>query len=859
MLALSHGVGADSPPPCGLPQFSGETATVTCSYTGAAQSWTVPAGVTSATFSLEGAAGGPHVGVATGLGGLVVATLPVTAGSTLQVIDGGQGGVPDGGFNGGGDGGDSGSTLTMGAGGGGATDIRDGAYGLDDRILVAGGAAGSGGIGLGINNTAVGEGKGGWSDIAGLAGSPSGVAFGGDPGQPGGADAGGTGGAGAGVYPAGTDGTLGVGGAGGSASIYGAGKGGGGGGGYYGGGGGGQGDQLDIESTFYIGGGGGGGGGSWYAEPEATNVTVTDGQNAGDGSATIMYTAASSADPQVTSVTPSAARVGSQVTLKGANLQTAFRVDFAGSSGPATILGSTPTSLIVTVPADAAAGPIAVTSLSGVGQGASFNPLPVITALSADDGAAGTTVAISGVALGGATGVLFGSVPSPSVTPVSGTEVDAVVPGLPFSSGHVTVTTPGGTATTTATFAISKVGAFAPLHGVATNVITIKGQGLGSTTAVSFPTSAAAHAVPVVSATASAVQVLVPSDAVPGPLTVETGHAGPLTTTASFTPLPAIISLDPSDGAAGGTLTIIGTNLQPLQALTFGQQQLTALAGATATQIDATIPAVSALSDVVSVRTDGGTAKSQPFVFSKVVGFAPARGVAGTIVKVTGSGLATATAVEFPTASGTDAVPVRSAGSAGVTVAVPNDAIGGPLTVDTGHAGGLATAKPFAPLPKITGFDTNPVQVGDEVHILGTNLADGTVTFKLGSVTMAQSEPATATGADVVVPDTVTGVVTVTDADGKYVTAFKLKVRPTISTGPTPDAGPVGTIVTLTGKTFKGVTKVSFGNGTENATFKVAANGASLTAVVPRHGTTGPIVVTNAGGSTATGTFTVGT
>ncbi len=74
----------------------------------------------------------------------------MTSGETLQVNVGGAGdpGVSPGsggGYNGGGDG----SCFeggTPSGGGGGATDIRSGALGLGDRLLVAGGGGGGGGM-----------------------------------------------------------------------------------------------------------------------------------------------------------------------------------------------------------------------------------------------------------------------------------------------------------------------------------------------------------------------------------------------------------------------------------------------------------------------------------------------------------------------------------------------------------------------------------------------------------------------------------------------------------------------------------------------------------------------------------------
>src|ERR1041385_2429638 len=90
------GVGsasADLPSNCSQ---SGATVTCTFSYTGSAQTWTVPAGVTSATFDLYGAQGygfgDPFAG---GLGGETTATLAVTPAASVEVNVGGAGGIGD--------------------------------------------------------------------------------------------------------------------------------------------------------------------------------------------------------------------------------------------------------------------------------------------------------------------------------------------------------------------------------------------------------------------------------------------------------------------------------------------------------------------------------------------------------------------------------------------------------------------------------------------------------------------------------------------------------------------------------------------------------------------------------------------
>src|SRR5215218_6262630 len=74
----------------------GVTTTCTFSYTGAAEAWVVPAGVTSAVFDVYGAAGGNLApdgvpGGSGGKGGHVQATVALAAGATLNMRVGGAG------------------------------------------------------------------------------------------------------------------------------------------------------------------------------------------------------------------------------------------------------------------------------------------------------------------------------------------------------------------------------------------------------------------------------------------------------------------------------------------------------------------------------------------------------------------------------------------------------------------------------------------------------------------------------------------------------------------------------------------------------------------------------------------------
>ena len=238
-------------------------------YTGAAQTLTVPTGVTQLQVECWGAQGGDVGTTLGGKGGYAKALVAVTPGETAYAYVGQQGalsaatlntaGVPT--FNGGGAGAIRAALTTTGSGGG-ASDVRLGGSGLANRIVVAGGG-------------------GGCDDYNASAG---------------GAGGGTTGGSGATVATTtvvgagGTQSAGGIGGAGGSGAM---GLGGsatqalfltldtrlsGGGGGYYGGG-------LGSNS--------GGGGGSGYTggmSPYTTSgAAMTNGQRSGNGLVVITF------------------------------------------------------------------------------------------------------------------------------------------------------------------------------------------------------------------------------------------------------------------------------------------------------------------------------------------------------------------------------------------------------------------------------------------------------------------------------------------------------------------------------------------------------------------------------------------
>ncbi|MBK8954368.1 MAG: HYR domain-containing protein [Saprospiraceae bacterium] len=251
--------------------------TVTFNYTGAMQSWVVPAGVTNISIETYGAQGensacaGNYGGFGAN-GGFASGDLAVTPGQTLYLFVGGQSGYNGGGL----------AYCCPGAGckggnGGGASDLRVGGILLANRVIVAAGGGGGGG---GQNPYQGGDGGagGGVTGINGVGSTGDCLPWSGQGGFGGTQSSGGAGGCG-GLLPStcmfnGYPGSFGLGGNGNDQDWKG---GGGGGGGYFGGGGGGS----------YCANGGGGGGSS-YIGGVSSGTTVSN-VNSGNGLIEISY------------------------------------------------------------------------------------------------------------------------------------------------------------------------------------------------------------------------------------------------------------------------------------------------------------------------------------------------------------------------------------------------------------------------------------------------------------------------------------------------------------------------------------------------------------------------------------------
>ena len=175
----------------------------------------------------------------------------------------------------------------------------------------------------------------------------------------------------------------------------------------------------------------------------------------------------------ISSFTPTSGSSGISVTITGTNFTGATSVTFGGTeAGNFTVVSATEITAQV---GSGSTGQIAVTTPGGKATSAgTFTyrlPSPTITDFAPTSGVTGSSIIIRGKYLSGSTAAQFGSAAAQSFTVNSDTRITAVVGS--GSTGKISVTAPGGTATSAQLFIYltAKPGG---------GVFTDSGQGLGS-------------------------------------------------------------------------------------------------------------------------------------------------------------------------------------------------------------------------------------------------------------------------------------------------------------------------------------------------------------------------------------------
>ena len=199
-----------------------------------------------------------------------------------------------------------------------------------------------------------------------------------------------------------------------------------------------------------------------------SNDVVVENTTGNSTPAFTYSTTAAATCPGVPTFSPASGFVGSTVTISGTFNSTVTGVRF-NTSSLVTPTNPSTTGATAVVPTGATTGPIHVYTAAGQRTSATnftvvTAPLPTITSFTPASGPVGTSVKITGTNFSGTvsggsfttSSVKFNTTTATTFHVDSATQITATVP-TGATTGKISVTTPGGTATSAANFTVSNV------------------------------------------------------------------------------------------------------------------------------------------------------------------------------------------------------------------------------------------------------------------------------------------------------------------------------------------------------------------------------------------------------------------
>ena len=267
--------------------------------------------------------------------------------------------------------------------------------------------------------------------------------------------------------------------------------------------------------------------------PGADSGTLMILNPAGSATSAGTFVVSSSSPGSISGFDPASGPAGTTVTIAGSGFTGATAVMVGGTAASSFTVVSDG-EITAVLAAGTHTGRIVVTTPGGSITSSTdfaFVAPPAVTSFTPSSGGAHATVTVTGTDLSGATSVTLGGTPC-AFTVVSATTLTLTVPaGAP--SGHIAVTTAGGTATSTGTFTVAAAptitGFSPPGGGPIGTTVTITGTNLLGTVGVRI---GSILAVPT-SVSATEVVFTIPPGAASGPLTI-LNPAGSATSATDF-------------------------------------------------------------------------------------------------------------------------------------------------------------------------------------------------------------------------------------------------------------------------------------------------------------------------------------
>ena len=599
---------------------------------------------------------------------------------------------------------------------------------------------------------------------------------------------------------------------------------------------------------------------------------------------TTPFTVGTQTVSTITSFSPTSGPAGTLVTVTGTGFTGVTSANFRGTVIPVNVAASG-ISATFTVPGTVGSGaaafsfnlPNGMLAIAPTTFTVTAPPAPTITSFSPASGARGSTITITGTNFTGATFVGLGGFPMQFTVNPAGTSITATIPAtFGFSSGGITVATPGGQTQSTSVFTVTTppfLAGFSPTSARPKSIVRIFTSQFTLVRSISLNGAA----VPLVSygsgprsatnPTEFFTEFRVPVGAQSGTLSVVMARLDgntltdyTLTTTATFTVLPlqaSISSVSPVAGFAGTSVTLKGEGFTGATAVRIGgvavpnftvqsDEAITLTAGNTSGLIEATTP-VNATASTVSFNVLIPPAT--------ITNFTPTSGGAGTVVTITGTNLAGASNVSFGAFAASNVVVSPNGTSITATVGAQGGT--GSISLQT-PAGFVSSSTNFTftpPPPSITSVSPVTARAGEVTTftIQGANLLGITSADLAGQPAAVGINTATQVVVSMTPQNVGTSPMVVINANGTAST-MNITVQPALPvvTGISPSKARTGDVVTVFGSNFTGATAVTLGGTPAQIQ---SNNGAQITATVG-NGASGAVSVTTPAGQGSGAAFT---
>ncbi|WP_374535645.1 IPT/TIG domain-containing protein [Chitinimonas taiwanensis] len=356
----------------------------------------------------------------------------------------------------------------------------------------------------------------------------------------------------------------------------------------------------------------------------------------------------------------------------------------------------------------------------------------------------------------------------------------------------------------------------APLSAKPGDTLDIRGSGLKGTQRATLGGMAASFTV----LSDGQLSLQVPAQAVSGVVELQgAGQVAQSAQTVRISSQPSVASMAPSTVKIGGRVSIQGSNLDQVQSLRLNGLPLT-IESQTSSTLTFLVPS-EARSGSISLHYGENTVLTVPQGLTVEVpisinSFSPSEGVIGTQVTLKGSGFDLVSQVRFGTAS----APMIQRDDTSLSVSVPAGAVSGPISLIGNDGAALSSANSFTVVPTIIGHDLQPRRAlaGQTITVIGNSL-DEVASVSVNGMSVSVVDRSNTSlrfsmpqgGGTVVLrgkrqADVTVGVLTEIFAPVTRVSGYS------------PNSGPAGTVITISGSALGQVTGASMGGKSINFT-----------------------------------------